>query len=89
VELTTEVLGEGGRRWCQISVRDHGSGFPESDLPRVFEPFFSRRQGGTGLGLPIVVQIVEGHGGEVEAGNAPDGGALVRLRFPVAEEVTR
>ena len=89
VELTAEVLEEGGRRWCQISVRDHGSGFPESDLPRVFEPFFSRRQGGTGLGLPIVVQIVEGHGGEVEAGNAPDGGALVRLRFPVAEEVTR
>jgi PAS domain S-box-containing protein len=89
VEVTTGVVERAGRRWCQVSVHDGGDGFKAADLPRIFEPFFSRRQGGTGLGLPIVVQIVEGHGGEVEAGNAAAGGALVHLRFPLPEEVSR
>lgn len=85
VEIVTAGVERGGRRWSQVTVRDRGPGFREADLPRLFEPFFSRREGGTGLGLPIVVKIVEGHGGEVEAANAPGGGAVVRLRFPLGE----
>jgi two-component system, OmpR family, sensor histidine kinase MprB len=69
----------------ELTVRDHGPGFGEEDLPRVFERFFrsgeARGRPGSGLGLAIVRQAAEAHGGSVEAGNAPGGGALLRVRF--------
>jgi PAS domain S-box-containing protein len=70
-------------RYIEISVRDGGPGFNLNDLPRVFEPFFSKRKGGTGLGLSLVQQIVTEHGGEVTARNAPGGGAEVLIRLPL------
>ena len=64
-------------------VRDQGPGFDPVDLPRVFQPFFTRRRGGTGLGLSIVQRIVDEHGGTIAARNADGGGAIVTMRFPV------
>ncbi len=68
-----------------LTVRDHGPGFSEEDLPRVFERFYRAKQArgmpGSGLGLAIVRQAAEAHGGAVEASNAPDGGAILRVRF--------
>jgi signal transduction histidine kinase len=72
------------RRWVVCSVKDTGPGFQKNDLPKLFEPFFTRRRGGTGLGLSIVQKIVDEHGGKISAGNLPEGGALVSLRFPVS-----
>ena len=71
--------------WCQVVVHDAGPGFDPAELDRVFEPFYSRRPGGTGLGLPIVARFLDLHGGEVEIGNHPDGGGLVALRFPALD----
>jgi signal transduction histidine kinase len=71
-----------GRSGVLCSVRDRGPGFDPADLPRVFEPFFTRRPGGTGLGLPIVQRIVEQHAGQVEAANHPEGGGLVSVWLP-------
>jgi two-component system sensor histidine kinase MprB len=73
-----------------LSVRDHGPGFHEEDLPFVFDRFHrardARSKPGSGLGLAIVRQAAEAHGGFVEASNAPSGGALLRLGFgPVLE----
>jgi two-component system sensor histidine kinase MprB len=68
-----------------VAVRDHGPGFAEADLPYVFDRFYrssdARGMHGSGLGLAIVRQVAEAHGGAVEATNAPNGGALVRLRL--------
>lgn len=64
------------------SVADDGPGFREGDLPRVFEPFFTRRAGGSGLGLAIVQKIVADHGGSIIARNADDGGGVVEVRLP-------
>lgn len=89
LEIATETVERGGRHWSQVTVRDHGCGFQDGDLPRLFEPFFSRRHGGTGLGLPIVAKIVEGHDGEIEIGNAAGGGAVARLSFPVLEPAAK
>jgi two-component system sensor histidine kinase MprB len=68
-----------------LSVRDHGPGFEEADLPHVFERFYradrARKLPGSGLGLAIVRQAAEAHGGWVTAENAPGGGAIVRIGF--------
>ncbi len=68
-----------------LSVRDHGPGFDEHDLPHVFDRFYraadARRLPGSGLGLAIVKQTAQEHGGTASAGNAPGGGALVQVSF--------
>jgi two-component system sensor histidine kinase MprB len=68
-----------------LSIRDHGPGFHEDDLPFVFDRFHraqdARSKPGSGLGLAIVRQAAEAHGGFVEASNAPGGGALMRIGF--------
>jgi len=68
-----------------VEVRDHGPGIDDTDAPLVFNRFYrsaaARALPGAGLGLAIVKQIAEAHGGTVRAENAPDGGAVVRLRL--------
>jgi signal transduction histidine kinase len=86
IEVTSRGEPEGDPSELEISIRDHGPGFMPADLPKVFNPFFTRRPGGTGLGLPIVQRIVEEHGGTVTAGNHPDGGALIRVRLPLPSQ---
>jgi two-component system sensor histidine kinase MprB len=76
---SVEVSLAGG----ELRVRDHGPGFAEEDRPLVFDRFYrsaaARSMPGAGLGLAIVREVAEAHGGTVAAENAGDGGALVRL----------
>ncbi|MCD6295534.1 MAG: PAS domain-containing sensor histidine kinase, partial [Deltaproteobacteria bacterium] len=65
-------------------VRDTGSGFDEKALSQLFVPFFTTKEGGSGLGLATVKRIVEGLQGEVRGGNHPEGGAEVAISFPVS-----
>ncbi len=68
-----------------FTVHDHGPGFHKEDLPYVFDRFHRARDArgkpGSGLGLAIVRQAAEAHRGFVEAANAPDGGAILRIGF--------
>ena len=82
VELRPEESGER----AALEVADSGPGIAESDRPHVFERFYrsshARTLPGSGLGLSIVKQVAERHGGQVWAGAAPEGGALLRMALP-------
>jgi two-component system sensor histidine kinase MprB len=69
----------------RLTVRDHGPGIPPEDLPHVFDRFYrspeARSAPGSGLGLAIVRQTADSHGAVVEAGSAPDGGAMLAQQF--------
>jgi signal transduction histidine kinase len=84
VTVEAELSTDGGREWIDCRVVDDGPGFRPEDLQRVFEPFFTRREKGVGLGLSIVQKIGEEHGGKVIAGNHSPQGAVVTVRLPVA-----
>jgi signal transduction histidine kinase len=72
-----------------VTVRDTGTGIAADVLPRIFDPFFTTKEvgQGTGLGLAITYGIVQEHGGTIAVENAPGGGALFRITFPVRAEV--
>lgn len=88
-----QILPEGGHIEVQIhrvddaimlEVADNGPGIPPDLQERVFDPFFSQRNGGIGLGLTVVRQIMTAHHGEISADRSALGGALFRLRLPAA-----
>jgi two-component system sensor histidine kinase HydH len=64
-----------------ISFEDTGKGIPEADLARIFQPFFTTKHRGSGLGLPIVKKIVDAHEGTVEVHSRSGGGTKVRIRL--------
>ena len=68
--------------WRRIAIADNGSGIPAADLPRLFELFFTTRPTGSGLGLPIARNIVEGLGGTIAIDSRPDAGTQVSMDLP-------
>ena len=66
----------------RIEIADDGPGIDAAERARVFEAFFFKREGGIGLGLAIVQQIIRAHGGDIEAADSPLGGAMFRIHLP-------
>jgi PAS domain S-box-containing protein len=86
VLVQARKLSENKQEWVDCAIRDAGPGILDQDLPKIFEPFFSKRRGGTGLGLAIAHRIMEEHGGKLIARNNPDVGACMIARFPIPHE---
>ncbi|MBI1799423.1 MAG: PAS domain-containing protein [Candidatus Eisenbacteria bacterium] len=74
------------RSMVDVSFRDTGVGIPRELMEKIFDPFFTTRSMGTGLGLPISVQIVRDAGGVITAKNNASGGATLRVSLPVPAE---
>ncbi len=86
IEVTLERDGDN----VLIFVRDDGPGIPDEDRERLFEPLFTTKAKGTGLGLVICRQIVERHGGEIGLDDeGVDGGTVIRIRLPQGETASR
>lgn len=86
VTIEAGKITDGNTEWVQCAIHDRGKGILAEDLPKIFEPFFSKRRGGTGLGLAIAQRIMQEHGGKLIAGNNPEGGACMIARFPIPSE---
>ncbi len=90
-----QILPEGGSVEARIlaprdgyagfEVRDDGPGMTEEVRARIFEPFFTRRDGGAGLGLTFVQRVVQEHRGRISVDTAPGHGAVFRVELPAAE----
>jgi two-component system NtrC family sensor kinase len=84
IEISTSA--NAARDRIIATVRDTGVGIPEDTLSRIFEPFYTTKEvgQGTGLGLAIAYGIVQEHGGQIIAGNHPEGGAVFTVELPTA-----
>jgi signal transduction histidine kinase len=71
-----------GERGLELEVADSGPGLSTDALRRAFEPFYTTKGNGAGLGLANVRRVAQAHGGDVVAMNCPEGGAAFTLRFP-------
>jgi PAS domain S-box-containing protein len=71
------------RHYLRVSIRDHGAGIPPENLPNIFEPYFTTKPDGTGLGLSSVLSIVKKHGGFLAVESTPGQGTTMRVHLPV------
>jgi signal transduction histidine kinase len=72
-----------------LKVRDCGPGFPGGISEQLFEPFFSTKTEGTGMGLAIARSIIEAHGGTLSAANSDGGGACFTVCLPEAKGASK
>jgi signal transduction histidine kinase len=85
VTLKTAAAGNSMR----IVVSDRGPGMTTTDLMQIFDPYFTTKRGGTGLGLPIAKNIVEGLGGTIAVSSILGDGTRFVIEFPLAEAERR
>jgi signal transduction histidine kinase len=84
ISLEMEKIDVEDKSWINCRIRDNGPAFPLEDLSRVFEPFFIRGRGATGLALSIVQRIIAEHQGKVFAHNHPIAGTVISVWLPFA-----
>jgi C4-dicarboxylate-specific signal transduction histidine kinase len=82
--IRTRRLGDG----AEVDVEDTGPGIPPGRMLHLFDPFFTTKETGMGMGLPISQTILENHAGRIWAESPTGGGAVFRVRLPLAEEAT-
>jgi two-component system, NtrC family, sensor histidine kinase HydH len=89
-----QAMPDGGRidisisaddRIVTIKFEDEGQGIPDDVLDKIWDPFFTTKEMGTGLGLGVVKNIIESHGGSIQIQNRPSGGAVVIVELPVEQ----
>ena len=85
ITVASETVGD----WVRIHFADDGPGVPEDIREKIFEPLYSTRAFGVGLGLPLVRQILEHHGGRIEIAPQSTAGSTFTISLPLATEPSR
>jgi signal transduction histidine kinase len=88
-DITAGGVRTDQREWLQISVRDSGAGINQEHMERLFEPFYTTKSGGSGLGLAVAYRIVHDHGGTIQVRSMPGCGTTVVVTFPAAAAAAR
>ncbi len=83
IEMRTDLVKKRDSRYCRMSVKDFGKGIPPEKQPQLFTPYFTTKDSGTGLGLPIVERIVSDHGGSIWFNSAPGAGTTFFIDLPM------
>ncbi len=82
VQITARAVKDG----VELLVQDNGPGIPDDRIPHIFEPFYSTKDGGTGLGLTVSYNIITAHGGTIELASNNGPGACFRIYLPIGGE---
>jgi signal transduction histidine kinase len=82
LSITSEITDQ----QLKLSIADTGPGIPPNVMPHIFEPLYSTKGFGVGLGLSIVKEIVQHHGGEIEITSETGQGTRVTIRLPLLEQ---
>lgn len=85
-EQPVEVSAEAIDGWIQVAVVDHGCGLPEDAEERLFQPFYSNKEDGMGIGLSLCRSLVNGQGGDIGFERCPDGGTAFWFTLPLADD---
>ncbi len=73
------------QKWVELSVKDEGPGIPQKYLEKIFDPFFTTKAGGSGLGLYVVKEVVQAHGGEIKVETEEGKGTTFKVFLPALE----
>ncbi|MCJ7705953.1 MAG: GAF domain-containing protein [Desulfobacterales bacterium] len=82
-QLTLKGQNSKEGQWIHLSIEDSGMGISPEDIDKLFDPFFSTKEGGIGLGLSITHRIIDHHHGKIEVENAPGNGTLFTVWLPI------
>jgi nitrogen fixation/metabolism regulation signal transduction histidine kinase len=85
IEVRTDLVKKRESRYCRLSIRDTGKGITKQEGSLIFTPYFTTKESGTGLGLPIVEQIVNDHGGTIWFNSAEGMGTTFFIDLPIHE----
>jgi signal transduction histidine kinase len=88
IEIRTDLVKKRESRYCRLSIRDSGKGIRKENYDRVFTPYFTTKESGTGLGLPIVERIVNDHGGTIWFNSGEGTGTTFFIDFPLDDTVS-
>jgi signal transduction histidine kinase len=81
ISITTKMDTE--RKLAVIEIQDNGYGIPKGKLKRIFEPFYTTKSDGTGLGLAVSYGIIKNHQGDIEVLSEPGAGTLISIELPI------
>ena len=84
--LTLKGQNSEDGQWIHLSIQDSGVGIPGEDMNKLFDPFFSTKEGGIGLGLSIAHRIIDQHRGKIEVESVPGKGTLFTVWLPIHKE---
>jgi nitrogen fixation/metabolism regulation signal transduction histidine kinase len=87
IVIRTDLVKKRESRYCRLSVRDSGKGIRKENYGKVFNPYFTTKESGTGLGLPIVERIVNDHGGMIWFNSGEGAGTTFFIDFPLDDAV--